>query len=305
MFQELLQTSKEVAEAFEQQKPIVAIESTFITHDMPYPYNFNTANLIAEKIRSKGAVPALIALHQGKIHIGLDQQILHHLATQKPVIKASKRDIAYVLSQQKLASTTVAATAFCTYLAGLPLFITGGLGGVHHHVDESFDISSDLMEIASHPIAVVCSGAKSILDLPKALEVLETHAVAVIGYTIDEFPAFYSQSSGIPLSYHLDNVHEIANLMWYQSKLGIENGLVITNPIPLKAKLADHKMNSILKRAKADAQKVDKHSINPFLIERISELTSEQSLKAHSELLKTNGQLGAEIAIAYQKLKTS
>lgn len=190
MFQELLTYNQEVTEALQQHKPIVVLESTIISHGMPFPDNLRTAKEVEQLIRDKGAIPATVCLSQGKIHIGIDGRTMEHLANNPEVCKASRRDIAYMLSRKLTASTTVAATMYCAHLAGLPLFVTGGIGGVHQG-GENFDISADLIELGSTPVTVVCSGAKSILDLPKTVEMLETYGVAVVGYRTDEFPAFF------------------------------------------------------------------------------------------------------------------
>jgi pseudouridine-5'-phosphate glycosidase len=300
MLNELLHFSQEVSQAMADKKPIVVLESTIISHGMSYPDNLKTAQLVESIIRDAGATPATIALYQGKIHIGIDEKIMEILAHSKKVIKASRRDIAFVLSQGLAASTTVAATMFCAHLAGLPIFVTGGIGGVHHHVGESFDISADLIELSSTPVTVICSGAKSILDLPKTLEVLETHGVAVVGFGTDEFPAFYSHSSGIPLSLRLDTAEEIAHLMHYQRKLAINNGLVIANPIPKFAEIPDSQIMPVIEQARREANNVSGKEITPFLLQRITELTAGQSLLANIELIKNNALLGAQIAIAYK-----
>ncbi|KTC81512.1 pseudouridine-5'-phosphate glycosidase [Legionella brunensis] len=305
MFHELLVLGEEVKDAIHRQLPIVVLESTIISHGMPFPQNLATATMVEQIIRDQGAIPATIALHEGKIHVGIDQNIMQSLASSKEVIKASRRDIAFVLSCKKTASTTVAATMYCAYLAGLTLFVTGGIGGVHHCVEESFDISADLIELSSTPITVICSGAKSILDLPKTLEMLETHGVPVIGYRTDEFPAFYSHSSGIPLLHRLDTATEIANLMSYQYKLKLNNGIVIANPIPKEAEIPDEKILPIIKQAQNEANHVNGKSITPFLLQRISELTTGQSVQANIELIKNNALLGAEIAIAYQQQQSN
>lgn len=305
MFHEMLTVSEEVKDAINKRLPVVALESTIISHGMPYPQNLATAKMVEQLIRDKGATPATIAIHQGKIHIGLTPAIMEHLATSNDIIKASRRDIAFALSCNKSASTTVAATMYCAYLAELPIFVTGGIGGVHHCVEESFDISADLIELSSTPVTVVCSGAKSILDLPKTLEMLETHGVPVIGYKTDEFPAFYSHSSGIPLLHRLDNTTDIARMMSYQYKLKLNNGIVIANPIPKTAEIPDEKIMPIIKQAQDEANHIDGKAITPFLLQRIAELTAGQSLLANIELIKNNALLGAEIAIAYQGLNQS
>ena len=301
MAHELLHFNEEVADAIHTQKPIVVLESTTISYGMPYPDNLATAHAVEQIIRDNGAIPATIAIYQGKIHIGTDPSIMQHIASHVDIIKASRRDMAYVLSQKIPASTTVAATMFCAHLAKLPLFVTGGIGGVHHQVNESFDISADLIELSSTPVTVVCSGAKSILDLPKTLEMLETQGVAIIGYKTDEFPAFFSHSSGIPLVHRLDTVDEIATMMHFHRKLSLNNGIVIANPIPLAAEIPDNEMNPIFKQAQLDAQHVNGKAITPFLLQRIAELTAGQSLHANIELIKNNALLGAAIAVAYQQ----
>ncbi|CDZ78750.1 Pseudouridine-5'-phosphate glycosidase [Legionella massiliensis] len=304
MYHDLLNFSEEVAEALSRKKPIVALESTIISHGMPHPANLETARQVEQLIRDQGAVPATIVLYQGKIHIGINDKIMEHIASNDEVIKASRRDISYVLTRKMAASTTVAATMFCANLAGLPLFVTGGIGGVHHHVGESFDISSDLIELGSTPVTVVCSGAKSILDLPKTLEMLETYGVAVIGYQTDEFPAFFSQSSGIPLLHRLDDVKDIAKLMSYQNQLNLNNGIVIANPIPKEAEIPDDEIIPIINQAQNEAQHINGKAITPFLLKRIAELTAGQSLHANIELIKSNATLGAQIAVAYQQTES-
>lgn len=303
MTHELLHFSEEILKAIRAKLPIVVLESTVIAHGMPYPDNLETAHIVEQIIRDNGAVPATISIYGGKIHIGTDPSIMKHLASHAEVIKASRRDIAYVLSRKLSASTTVAATMFCAHLAKLPLFVTGGIGGVHHHVNESFDISADLIELSSTPVTVVCSGAKSILDLPKTLEMLETQGVAVVGYKTDEFPAFYTHSSGIPLLHRLDTTTEIATMMHYQRKLQLNNGIVVANPIPRAAEIPDSEMSPIIKQARLDAQHVNGKAITPFLLNRIAELTAGQSLHANIELIKNNALLGAAIAVDYYKLK--
>lgn len=301
MTHELLHLNEEVTDAIHTKRPVVVLESTVISHGMPYPDNLATAHMVEKIIRDNGAVPATVALYQGKIHIGATESIMQQLASQTGVIKASRRDIAYVLSRKLPASTTVAATMFCAHLAKLSLFVTGGIGGVHHEVNDSFDISADLIELSSTPVTVVCSGAKSILDLPKTLEMLETHGVAVVGYKTDAFPAFYSHSSGIPLLHRLDSVDEIAMMMHYQRTLKLCNGIVVANPIPKSAEIPDDQMSPIIKQAQLDAQHVNGKAITPFLLDRIAKLTAGQSLHANIELIKNNAILGAAIAVAYQQ----
>lgn len=301
MFHELLQINEEVTEAIHYKKPIVVLESTIISHGMPYPNNLSTALEVEAIIRQQGAVPATIALYQGKIHIGLTQRIMEHLAESKEVAKASRRDIAFVLSRKMTASTTVAATMFCAHLANLPLFVTGGIGGVHQQAGESFDISADLIELSTTPVTVICSGAKSILDLPKTLEVLETHGVAVIGFATDEFPAFYSRSSGIKVLHRLNTAVEVAELMIFQRQLNMNNGIVIANPIPIEAEISDDEILPFIQQAHKEAKHINGQALTPFLLKRIGELTTGRSLEANIELIKNNALIGAQIAFAYQE----
>lgn len=301
MFHELLQMDPEVLDAIHSQKPVVALESTIISQGMPYPTNLVRAMEVEGIIRALGAVPATIALYQGKIHVGLGQQLMECLAEDSKVMKASRRDIAYVLSRKMTASTTVAATMFCVHLAKLPLFVTGGIGGVHQGVGSSFDISADLLALAVTPVTVVCSGAKSILDLPKTLEVLETQGVAVVGYATSEFPAFYSRSSGIAVIHRLNTAEEVAELMKYQRWLNMDNGIVIANPIPVEAEISDDEIMPFIQQAHQEAQHVSGQALTPFLLKRIGELTAGRSLEANVELIKSNAALGAQIVIAYQK----
>ncbi len=301
MIHELLHLNDEVKQALEANQPIVALESCVASHGVRYPDNLVTAQMIEDIIRLAGATPATIAIHEGKIHVGTDTLILEQLASTKDIVKASRRDLAYVLSQKISASTTVAATMFCAHLAKLNLFVTGGIGGVHHHANESFDISADLIELSSTPVTVVCSGARSILDLPKTLEMLETQGVPVIGYQTHEFPAFYSHSSGIPLPHSLESTDEIAALMYFQRKLNLENGIVIANPIPKTAEIPGDQMMPIVKQAQREAGHINGKAITPFLLQRIAELTAGQSLHANIELLKSNALLGARIAKSYKE----
>lgn len=301
MFHELLQINDEVLDALHTNKAIVALESTIISHGMPYPQNVETANEVEAIIRAEGAVPATIALHQGKIHIGLTPAIMEQIGNTGDIAKASRRDIAFLLSAKKTASTTVAATMFCAHLAKLPIFVTGGIGGVHREAGISFDISADLIELSNTPVTVICSGAKSILDLPKTLEVLETHGVPVIGFATDQFPAFYSRSSGINLLHRLDTVTEVANLMRYQQQLNMTTGIIIANPIPIAAEMSDEEIGPFMRQAHQEAESVNGQALTSFLLKRIGELTAGRSLAANIELIKNNAYLGAQIAVAHKK----
>lgn len=301
MTEQLIHFNEEVQDALAENRPIVVLESTIISHGLPYPQNLETAIEVENLLRSQLVTPATIALHSGKIHIGLNHDLMEHLAESNNIVKASRRDLAYVLSRKQSASTTVSATMYCAHLAKLPLFVTGGIGGVHHDAVESFDISADLIELSSTPVTVVCAGAKSILDLPKTLEVLETHGVPVIGYGTNEFPAFYSRSSSIELIHRLDSPAEIAELMHMQRALGLNNGIVIANPIPADAELADAEIMPLIEQAHREAKHLSGQALTPFLLKRIAELSAGRSITANIALIKNNAFLGAQIAKSYQK----
>lgn len=298
-----LRFNKEVDVAIKNNQPVVALESTIISHGMPYPDNVECAQTVENIIREQGVIPATIALHDGHIHIGIDDALMKHIADSDQVLKASRQDLAFVLSQKLTASTTVAATMYCAHLANIPIFVTGGIGGVHPKVSEHFDISADIIELANTPVAVVCSGAKSILDLPKTLEMLETHGVPVVGYQTDEFPAFYSHTSGLSLVHRLDSVNNIAQMISTQNQLGLSNGIVVANPIPKNAEIPDEQLLPILEQAHKEANNINGKSITPFLLKRIAELTQGQSLKANIELIKNNAELGAKLALALHDIK--
>lgn len=299
MTEQLLQLSEEVRYALDNNQPIIALESNIVSCSPPYSDAIKTAKIIETTIRSQGVVPASIAILEGKIHIGMDDNMMQYLAQTQMTIKASRRDLAFILSQRLCASLTVSATMYCANLAKIPLLVTGGLGG--ESTLERFDISADLLGLSSTPITVVCSGAKSIRDLPKTLEMLETQGVPVIGYNINEFPAFYSHSSGIAQVHRLDTPNEIARVMHYQHKLQLNNGIIIANSIPISAEIPDSDLKPIMKQAQHEAQHLNNKGITPFLLQRIAQLTAQQNLVAHRELMKSNALLGAKIAQAYKQ----
>ncbi len=299
--QKILKFSEEVTEALENKKPIVALESTIISHGLPYPENFETANMVENIIREHGATPATIALHQGLVNIGLDGETLKHFAQSQHIHKASRRDIAYMLSQNLSASTTVAATMYCAHLANIHFFVTGGIGGVHHMARESFDISADLIELSKTPMVVICAGAKSILDLSKTLEVLETQGVPVVGYQTQEFPAFYHQKSGLQLSMQVESPKQIAKLLHYQQSLALNNGLLVANPIPKDAEIPAEEINPVIAKARLEEESLQGKEITPLLLAKIAELSQGQSIKANVALIKNNAELGAKAATAYHQ----
>ncbi|OOY23522.1 pseudouridine-5-phosphate glycosidase [Thioclava sediminum] len=288
----------EVADAKAQNRPIVALESTIITHGMPYPQNLETAQAVEAEIRKAGAVPATIAVMGGKIHIGLEPEELEALAQTRDAMKVSRADLAVCLAKGATGATTVAATMICAHLAGIDVFATGGIGGVHRGAEDSFDISADLLELAQTPVSVVAAGAKAILDLPKTLEVLETHGVPVIAYGQDAFPAFWSRNSGLPAPLRADRAAEIAKSQLARAALGLPGGQLIANPIPEEAEIAREEIVPVIEQAlqEAEAQGIAAKAVTPFLLSRIFELTEGRSLEANIALVLNNARLAAAIA---------
>ncbi|MGA8582793.1 MAG: pseudouridine-5'-phosphate glycosidase [Roseiarcus sp.] len=301
---DLLDFSPEVAEALSAKKPIVALESTIITHGMAYPRNVETARSVEEAAREMGAVPATIAVIDGRFRVGLNGQEIERLGELTGgVVKASRRDLALVAARKGSAGTTVAATMFIASLAGLEVFATGGIGGVHRGAEETFDISADLVELARTRVAVVCAGAKSILDIEKTLEYLETQGVAIVGYRCDEFPAFYARSSGFKLEHRCDGLHDLARMIRLQRDIG-PGGLLIANPIPENHALEQAAIEERIAEAVADAkaQGVGKKEATPFLLERVVELTEGKSLEANIALIRNNAVLAAQAAAELARL---
>lgn len=298
-----LQFSKEVQQAFEANIPIVALESTIISHGMPYPENLATAKEVEQIIARQGAMPATIAIISGKIVIGLTDAQMEFLATEPHVIKASRRDLPIVLTKKLHASTTVAATMICAKLAGIRVFVTGGIGGVHRHAATTFDISADLQELAKTNVAVVSAGAKAILDLKLTMEYLETMGVPVLAYQTDEFPAFYTRSSGIPANYRIDTPEEAAQIIHAKWELGLDGGVIIGNPVPEAYSMNPDAMNRVIERAleEANAQGITGKEVTPFLLDTIKTLTGGESLTANIALIKNNALLGAQIAVALRQ----
>ena len=301
---DLLNFSPEVAEARSARKPIVALESTIITHGMPYPRNVETALAVEHAAREMGAVPATIAVIEGGFRVGLDEQEIDRLGQLSGgVVKASRRDLALVAARKGSAGTTVAATMFIAGLAGIEIFATGGIGGVHRGAEETFDISADLVELSRTRVAVVCAGAKSILDIGKTLEFLETQGVAVVGYRTDEFPAFYARSSGFRLEHRCDGLHDLARTIRLQREIG-PGGLLIANPIPQDHALEEAVIEARIAEAVAEAkaQGVGKKDATPFLLKRVVELSGGQSLEANIALIKNNAMLAAQTAVELMKV---
>jgi pseudouridylate synthase len=295
----LLNISDEVADAQSEGRPIVALESTIIAHGMPFPENFETGRDLETIIRNQGAVPATIAVFDGKICVGLTNEQLHRLATEK-CMKLSRRDLPFALAQKNNGATTVAATMIGAALAGIRVFATGGIGGVHRGAETSFDISADLSELAQTPVAVVCAGAKSMLDLPKTMEYLETQGVPVIGYRTNEFPAFYTQTSGLLLEMSAQSPDEAATVLQAQWQLGYPGGAIIANPIDAVHAIPYEEIEKFIDDALTECESLNIRgkAVTPFLLKRVSELTSGRSLTANKALVRSNARLAAQVAAA-------
>jgi pseudouridine-5'-phosphate glycosidase len=296
--------SKDVAAARDAGQPIVALESTIITHGMPWPQNLEVAQQVERTVREGGAVPATIAVLDGTLHVGLDDDQLTKLAQAKNVAKLSRADIAVCMAQSGTGATTVAATMIAAHLAGISVFATGGIGGVHQGAEDSFDISADLQELAQTPVTVVAAGAKAILDLPKTFEVLETLGVPVITVGQDEIPAFWSRSSGLSAPLRLDTAAEIAKAQMMRTALGLSGGQLVTNPIPGADEIPRDVILPIIETAMAEAtaQGIAGKSVTPFLLQRIFELTEGRSLASNIALVLNNARLATEIAKEMTKL---
>ncbi|WP_374358420.1 pseudouridine-5'-phosphate glycosidase [Pseudoduganella danionis] len=298
--QQFLLYSPEVAAARAAGKAIVALESTIISHGMPYPQNVQMAREVEQIIRDAGAVPATIAIMDGKICIGLNEQQLELLGTSPDAMKVSRRDLPFVLAQRKLGATTVAATMICAELAGISVFVTGGIGGVHRGAETSFDISADLQELAHTSVAVVCAGVKSILDIGLTLEYLETYGVPVVSVGQRGFPAFFTRESGFNADFQLDTPAEQAAFIHTKWQLGLKGGVVVSNPVPAAEAMPKAEIDAITEQAlqEADAQGITGKQVTPFLLSRIKQLTDGRSLATNIALVKNNARCGAALALA-------
>ncbi|PCD76845.1 pseudouridine-5'-phosphate glycosidase [Pseudothioclava arenosa] len=295
---DLISHSAEVASALAEGRAVVALESTIITHGMPYPQNLETARAVEAELRAAGAVPATIAVMGGRIHIGLEEDALDALAQARGVMKLSRADLAFCLASGATGATTVAATMICAALAGIDVFATGGIGGVHRGAEDTFDISADLAELGASPVTVVAAGAKAILDLPKTLEVLETNGVPVIAFGQAEFPAFWSRSSGLAAPLRADDAGTIAAAHLMRKRLGLPGGQLVANPIPPEAEIARAEITPVIETALAEAaaQGIAAKAVTPFLLQRIFELTEGRSLASNIALVLNNARLAAAIA---------
>ncbi|WP_422049790.1 pseudouridine-5'-phosphate glycosidase [Shimia sp.] len=296
----LITLSPEVSEAKKNGTPIVALESTIITHGMPYPQNLEVARQVENDIREKGAVPATMAVINGTLHAGLTDAQLEALAQAKDVAKVSRADMAVIMAQGRTGATTVAATMIAAHLAGISVFATGGIGGVHKGAEESFDISADLTELGHTPVTVVAAGAKAILDVPKTLEVLETNGVPVIAYGQDSFPAFWSAQSDLAAPLRMDDASAIAAAHKMRGAMGLPGGQLVANPIPAADEIPAAELAPVIAQAtrEADEQGVTGKGVTPFLLQRIFELTAGRSLVANIALVRNNARLAADIAAA-------
>ena len=296
----MLRLSKSVQAARAAGRPLVALESTIIAHGLPWPQNLDVAQELEAIVRSEGAEPATIALHQGQICIGLEPEALATLAhPETEVAKVSRRDMALILTQGGWGATTVAATLVCAAKAHIRVFATGGIGGVHRGAEQDFDISADIPELAQQPVAVVCAGAKSILDLPKTLEALETAGVPLLGYQTHTFPSFFTRSSGLPLEHCVDTPQDIAAILKTQDELGLCQSLLICNPVPEQAALSKDDETQWINQAlsEARAQGIRGKAATPFLLKRLVELSDGKTLAANLALVKSNVRLAAQIQV--------
>ncbi len=304
MLNNYLDIKPEVAKALKEGKAVVALESTIISHGMPYPRNVETALKVEEIIRANGAVPATIAILNGRLKVGLTKEEIEVLGSGKNVIKTSRRDIPFIIANKADGATTVASTMIIAALAGVKVFATGGIGGVHRGAQETFDISADLQELAHTNVAVICAGAKSILDIGLTLEYLETQGVPVVGFGTDELPAFYTRKSGFAVDYRVDSADKLALALKAKWDLGLNGGMVIANPIPEKYEMDyDVITNAITEALKELKEKgIKGKESTPFLLGKVKEITGGDSLDSNIELVYNNAKIGAQIAVELAKL---
>jgi pseudouridylate synthase len=294
----MIKLSEEVAAAIENKKAIVALESTVIAHGLPYPKNLETANSLEKQVRENGAIPATIAVFDGEFHVGLNQAQIERLATDKNIRKISRRDLPIAVAKKLNCATTVATTAFIAHRAGIKIFATGGIGGVHRGF--SADVSADLPELANTPITVVCSGAKIVLDLPATREWLETHGVSILGWQCDELPAFYSRTSGLTIDERVETAVEVAEIVRARDYLKLQNAILLTVPVPMEFEIESATLEKILAEALklADEKKILGKEITPFLLSQMSERSAGKTLAANIALLENNARIAAQVAVA-------
>jgi len=295
--------SPEVQAALAARRPVVALETTIVSHGMPWPQNLETALAVEDEVRRGGALPAAIAVRDGAIHVGLDKAALEDLAKSKDVLKLSRADLAYGITSGRKGATTVAATMIAARLAGIGVFATGGIGGVHRGAEATFDISADLTELGRTDVVVVCAGAKALLDVPKTLEYLETEGVPVVCYRSDEFPAFWSRSSGLKAPIRLDDPEAIAAFVAARAALGLSGGVLVANPIAAADEIPASEVRPAIEAAVADAGRegISGKAVTPYLLDAILKKTGGRSLTANIALIKGNARLAGEIAVALAK----
>ena len=300
-----LDVNPEVAQAVAQGRPVVALESTIISHGMPYPQNVETALAVEKIIRQAGAVPATIAILGGRLKAGLTAEEIEYLGKQgQKVTKASRRDLSALVARGADGATTVTTTMMIAHMAGIKIFATGGIGGVHRGAETTMDISADLDELGQTDVMVVCAGAKAILDLPLTLEYLETRGVPVLGYQTEELPAFYTRTSGLSVDYRVDTPQELAQILKTHHQLGLKGGILVTNPIPAEYSMDAAEINAVIDQAIAEANRLGIHGkeTTPFLLAKVKEITGGDSLEANIRLVFNNARLAAQTAVAYSEL---
>lgn len=305
MNHDYLMISEEIVEALNKGKPVVALESTIISHGMPYPQNIETAKMLEKTVRSYGAVPATIALLNGKICVGLDNLQIEALGTSKEIFKASRRELPVYVATKKSAATTVSATMICARMAGIKFFATGGIGGVHRGAGGSFDISADLEEFAKTPVLVVSAGPKAVLDIPATMEYLETRGVPVLGFCCDAVPAFYYAESGLRIPQRIETPIEAAQIFKSSLELGYQSGILVGNPVAREFAMDKLEIESCIDQALSEAQadRISGQAVTPFLLKKLFEITGGKSLNTNIELVKSNAALCSKIAVEFASLK--
>ncbi|MCQ2772140.1 MAG: pseudouridine-5'-phosphate glycosidase [Bacilli bacterium] len=300
-----MKINDEVKSALEQGRAVVALESTIISHGMPYPKNVQTALLVEKAVRDNGAIPATIGIIDGELVIGMNAEEIEEFGKKSGIAKVSKRDMPIVMATKSWGATTVSTTILGAKMAGIPIFVTGGIGGVHRGAETTWDVSRDLYELGSEPVTVICAGCKAILDVDKTLEVLETQGVPVLSYKEPTFANFYCRSSGKPVDYVFDEPIQAARVMDFQNKMGLKGGILISNPCPEEDALPHSYIDSIIDQAirEADEKGVRGKESTPFLLKRVVELTGGDSLETNIHLVINNAILGAQIAVEYAKLR--
>ncbi|MFL0267486.1 pseudouridine-5'-phosphate glycosidase [Candidatus Clostridium radicumherbarum] len=304
MLEKYLDINPEVEKALKEGKPVVALESTIISHGMPYPKNVETALETERIVRENGSIPATIAILKGRLKVGLTREEIEYLGKGKEVIKTSRRDIPFIIAKGADGATTVASTMIIAALAGVKVFVTGGIGGVHRGAQETFDISADLQELAHTNVAVVCAGAKSILDIGLTLEYLETNGVPVVGFGTEEMPAFYTRKSGFGVDYKVDSPEEVAAAIKTKWDLGLNGGMIIANPIPEKDQMDYDTINNAIESALKEAKEkgIKGKETTPFLLAKVKEITGGDSLESNIQLVYNNARVGSKIAVELARL---